>query len=355
MTRICLYYKRPPERDRWLPGDRFLRPLVRRVIGRTPRYSGPAKVFVNLCLGLDRLGISYELNLPFDRLLDTDRIGIIGSGRHALQGYARPNPIVAGPGLMTHPSEWPTLCEEYPVAFYLQHSAWANDVYRPYFKDKCRIWPVGIDTQSWQPAAPAAKAFDFLLYDKILWRREELVPGLLDRIKDELARRKLTFVELRYGCYDERRYKDALAKSRAMIFMCEHESQGLACQECLSSDVPVLAWDQGRWLDPNRFAWGDPDVAATSVPYFDARCGLRFRDAEEFVGRLEEFLDLQRDGALQPRVYVLERLTLEKCSSRYLELLDAAPTSIDRPSYTRGRIDVGPPKPVDDDRSEARQ
>jgi len=322
MSRLCLYFRREPERDRWVAGDRLVRPLLRRIVRGRARVSGLGKVFSNLCLGLDRLGIRYAVNLPFATLSDDDRVGVIGLGRYALDGYRRAKPVVAGPGLMTHPSEWPDLCERYPVVRYLQHSTWANDVYKPYFGDKCAIWPVGIDTQAWAPGDPREKRFDFLIYDKIRWRREQLVPNFLEPIRAELTRRKLSFVEIRYGQYDEQQYRQALRQSRAMLFLCEHESQGLACQECLASGVPVLAWDQGWCLDPNRFAWGDPEIAATSVPYFDDRCGMRFGGIEQFPDKLSEFLG--RRSAMAPRDYILDNLTLEQSSRRYLQILDEA-------------------------------
>jgi hypothetical protein len=321
MSQVCLYYRTAPENDRWLPGDRYVRPLVRRVIRGNPRPGGVDKVFINLCLGFDRLRMPYKVNLPFGKLKNDDLVGVIGRGRYALRGYDRPNPIVAGVALMTHPSEWPTLCEEYPIAAYLQHCNWANDIYKPYFGDRFKVWPVGIDTHSWQPVLLDKKPVDFLVYDKISWNREEMVPRLLAPVRQVLEGRNLTYLELRSGQYTELQYKEALGKCRAMIFLCEHESQGIAYQECLSSGVPVLAWDQGWWLDPNRFAWGQPNVPATSVPYFDGRCGLKFPDIGEFPERLVEFLDLMHSGAFVPRDYVTENLTLEKCSAHYLRIL----------------------------------
>lgn len=324
MSRICLYYRAPPESDHWFPGDRFLRPSIRRLLRGRPRPSGIDKVFANLCLGLDRLNVRYVVNLPFRELNSDDRVGVLGRGRYALKEYDRENPIVAGIGLMTHPSEWPSLCEDYPIAFYLQHSEWASDIYRPFFKEKCRVWPVGIDTHAWQPSEKRVKRFDFLIYDKILWDREEQAHQLLEPIKNELSRRGLSFIQLQYGRYDEHQYREALASCGAMIFLCEHESQGLAYQECLATDVPVLAWDQGRYLDPNMLAWGQPATPATSVPYFDERCGLRFRDIQEFSSTLTRFLNLQSQGAFAPRVYVIENLMLEKSAGHFLQLLDDA-------------------------------
>jgi glycosyltransferase involved in cell wall biosynthesis len=324
MSRVCLYYRSLPETDRCLPGDRRVRALVRRVLRGKARPNGIDKVFSNLCCGLDRVGVPYQVNLPFRELRSDDLVGVIGRGRYALQGYDKPNPIVAGIALMNHPSEWPTLCDDYPVAAYLQHSDWANDIYKSYFSNRCRVWPVGIDTHAWQPAPANTKPWDFLIYDKIMWNREEMTAQLLAPIRRELARRQLCYRELRYGQYDEGQFKSLLQNTRSMIFLCEHESQGIAYQECLSCGVPVLAWDQGWWLDPNRFAWGDANVPATSVPYFDDRCGLRFRNAREFPERLTQFLDLAGSGRFSPRDYVMENLTVEKSARAYAAILRRA-------------------------------
>jgi len=323
LSRLCLYYKPEPERDRWVKGDRFVRPIARRVLRGSPVPGGIDTVFSNLCLGLDELSVKYEINLPFDQIRPDDRVGILGRGRSCLEGYDKPNPIVAGIGLMTHPSEWPTLCEDYPVAKYLQHSAWTNSIYQSYFGDRCEVWPVGIDTAVWKPNG-FAKSVDFLIYDKIHWEHERVSEELIDPIRGILKDRGLSFEGIRYGSYDPTEFRAALARCRAMIFVCEHESQGLAYQECLSTDVPVLAWNQGQWLDPNRFAWGTADIPATSVPYWDERCGVKFKDMNEFTESLIEFLDKRAHGEFSPRDYILENLTLEKCARNYLAIMDEA-------------------------------
>lgn len=325
MSRICLYYLREPETDRWLPGDRYVRPAIRRVVRGKPRPGGVEKVFINLCLGLDELKVRYEVNLPFQKLHAEDRVGVLGRGRQCLKGYDRPNSIVAGPALMTHPAEWPSLCEDYPVVKYLQHSEWANNVYKPYFGDRCFIWPVGIDMDSWCPRGKP-QTVDFLIYDKMMWERKERITNLLEPIQSELKRRSLSFEIIRYGEYTAAHFKNALSRCRAMIFLCEHESQGLAYQEALASGVSILAWDQGWYLDPNRFAWGASDIPATSVPYFDDRCGMKFKNLDEFEPKLDQFIGLLNNGAFLPREYILENLTLKKCAAAYLRILDEAGT-----------------------------
>lgn len=324
MSRVCLCYRTEPERDRWLPGDRFVRPIVRRLLRGRARQSGVEKVFANLCLGLDRLGIAYSINMPFEELREDDRVGVLGRGRYALEGYTRRIPIVAGIGLMTHPSEWPTLCRDFPVLKYLQHSQWTHDIYSPFFGDRCAIWPVGIDTEAWK-ATDTEKDLDFLIYDKVQWDRPRREVELIQPVRDALSRRGLGFAELRYGSYDEPEYRRLLARSKAMIFLTEHESQGFAYQECLSCEVPILAWDQGWYLDPNRDRWGMPPTPATSVPYFDSRCGETFGSGEEFETRLDHFLERLRLRQYRPRDYVLENLTLERCSGKFLEFFASEP------------------------------
>jgi len=281
---------------------------------------GIDKVFHNLCLGLDRLGVQYLVNLPFKELKSDDRVGVLGRGRYSLQDYHRPNPIVAGIALMSHPSEWPTLCQDYPVKRYLQHSSWANEIYRPYFGDRCGVWPVGIDTDAWFPAPD--KNIDLLIYDKVMWNREVVKPALSKAISDSISRRHLVVEYLAYGGYTEREYRSLVSRSRGMIFLCEHESQGLAYQECLSSGVPVLAWDQGRYLDPNRLAWGQPSVAATSVPYFDDRCGERFEGLRDFDEKLSMFMEKIDASAYSPRDFVMENLTLRRCAAQFLSFFE---------------------------------
>ena len=323
MSRLCLYYIREPEKDRWIFGDRYPRSLIRRIIRGKPRAGGIDKVFINLCLGLEKLGIPYEVNLPFQKLRDSDKVAILGRGTSCLKGYNKPNPIVAGIGLMTHPSEWPDLCKEYPVVRYLQHSDWANEVYKPYFGDACTIWPVGINTDAWQPVTKE-KSVDFLIYNKIRWECDELNDKLVTPIKELLTQKEISFEELKYGYYKPEDYKKALSRSRAMIFLCEHESQGIAYQECLSSDIPILAWDSQECLDPKRFTWGMPYIKATSVPYWDNRCGVKFKDISEFPTKLEEFLDKLNSQKLAPRDYILDNLTLEKCAKHFVEIVNEA-------------------------------
>jgi glycosyltransferase involved in cell wall biosynthesis len=175
-----------------------------------------------------------------------------------------------------------------------------------------------IDTEQWQPLANTHKTTDFLIYDKIFPDAEKAAPAFKPALLAELQARNLTCEVIRYGEYVPKDFQKALSRCKAMIFLSETESQGIAYQECLSSGVPVFAWNRGWWLDPLNAA----KIPASSVPYFDDRCGMKFDGLPQFKERLGEFMEKLHAGKFSPRDYILENLTLEKCAQRYLDILE---------------------------------
>jgi hypothetical protein len=110
-----------------------------------------------------------------------------------------------------------------------------------------------------------------------------------------------------------------------MIFLVEHETQGFAYLQALSSGVPILAWERGGvWMDPayypNKVKFGP----VTSIPYWDERCGKRFQDASDFSTKWTEFWSDVLAQKFKPRDYVLENLSLEGCARRYVGLANSA-------------------------------
>ena len=322
LNKINLYFKKPPLGYKWIPGDRQLIYFIRKILGLN-KVGGIERVFVNLCKGFDKLNVSYNINKEFSKIQPGEPVVVLGAGKISLQGYDQPNPVIAGIGLMTHPNEWPGLFSKYPVAKYLQHSDWTNNIYKRHFgENNCEIWPAGIDTEHWQPGSNSKKSNDVLIYNKIMWSKEETSKNLRKPIIESLNKMGLSHKEIVYGEYKGAAYYDFLQQSRAMIFLCEHESQGFACCEALSMNVPVFAWDQGYWLDPNRFKWNDPVIPATSVPFFDERCGMKFKDIDGFKHKIAEFWQKVKEEKFSPRKYILENLTLEKSAERMLEIIN---------------------------------
>jgi glycosyltransferase involved in cell wall biosynthesis len=321
MPCINVYFRNPPPQNQWIYGDKYIIPFLRRLI-RGRKIGGIEKVFLNLCKGFDLLNVHYTINKPFENIKADEPVIVLGIGNYALKGYKQANPIIAGIGLMTHPADWPNLFQQYPVATYLQHTKWTNNIYIPYYgADKCTLWPAGIDTEKWQPTK-SVKKYDILVYNKIMWDKASTQECLTTPILKKLEESGLTYHVITYGQYKETQYHQLLEQSRAMLFLCEHESQGFACCEALSMNVPVLAYDQGFWLDPNRFFWGESNpVPATSVPFFDARCGEKFSDLASFYTVFDAFFEKVQKGEFSPRSYILENLTLKKSAQRMLDIV----------------------------------
>jgi glycosyltransferase involved in cell wall biosynthesis len=318
---LNLFYEEP-DRDRWLPLDRYPRRVIRRLWRGRPQAGGHRRVFLNLCAGLDRIGASYRVNDYRHATRNPSEAVCIVGKPHVLDRMEWKNPILFGAAVFSHPLDDPNLFERRPVRKVLLPGSWMKDMWKPHWDEPVAVWPVGIDTDRWRPASAAHKRFDVLLYDKVRWERERYVPLLLEPIRQTLRESGRTFRELRYGHYREADYQAALAECRSMIFLCEHETQGIAYQQALSCDVPLLAWDRGGyWQDPGYY----PDTVAfqpvTSVPYWDARCGRKFSSFDQFRDRWPAFWDDVRSGGFSPRAYILENLTLEDCARRYVDHL----------------------------------
>ena len=58
---LNIFYEEP-DSDRWIMFDRYPRRLVRRLWRGRPRPGGQQRIFLNLCAGLDRIGIRYRVN-----------------------------------------------------------------------------------------------------------------------------------------------------------------------------------------------------------------------------------------------------------------------------------------------------
>jgi len=324
LDRDVLLFFEDRDRDTLLRGDRRLRRRLRKAIGylRTdrPRYSGFELSFVLLCRALTRAGRTVHVNDFAAAARNPDfPVGLCGFP-HILDHWSLPNPAVLGPGLFDHPLEAPGLMKDPRFRVYLAFSEWMRRMFaRVYGDAHMALWFGGMDLEDWTDATDHPKDLDFLVYDKIRWNRDELVPRIREPVLVELARRGLAFEIVRYGQHTNDTYRRLVQRSRGLLFLCEHETQGMAYQEAMASNVPVLAWDQGYWMDPNRPRWELEPVRASSVPYFDPTCGERFghNGADDFAAALDRFM--AKRSAYAPRAWVAEHLSLEESARLYLD------------------------------------
>lgn len=217
-----------------------------------------------------------------------------------------PNPMIFGPGDPGYPDAAAKLAARPNCRRIIQPCDWFVDYYRPWCGDKMLRCPIGLDLTELEDASGHAKTIDVLIYDKIRWYRDTRVDAIRERLIRHLDAAGLTHRTLVYGHHTKPVYFDRLRQARTMAFLCEHETQGLACQEAMAMGVPIFAWDEGELVDPLQVPFATPGLTVSSVPYFDERCGVRFTLAE-MEAAFDRFW--ANRAAFRPRDYIAEALT----------------------------------------------
>lgn len=256
-----------------------------------------------------------------------DIIGIAGFPSVIQKVSELSNIKVFGPGDPGLPLEAEVRAKAHGIARILQPSEWAANLYRPVCGERIAVWPAAVDADALVPSPKSFRSLDVLVYDKIYRRYDERKSQVLDPLFEMLRARGLKFHVIRYGSHTQSAFFKLVRSAKSMAFICEHETQGLACEEVMALDVPVFAWDEGVLSDPEQRALAPPNLKVSSVPYWDERCGERFTVAtmhkqfETFWNRLSDYC---------PRSYVEEALNLRRCGEQYLKILESV-EEVERP------------------------
>jgi glycosyltransferase involved in cell wall biosynthesis len=292
-----------------------VRDLYKRARGQHPN-SGLFTVFQMLVAALRHVGADVRVNdFAAARANPTQPIGVAGYEGALSAVAALPNPRLIGPGVTLSPWEPRDLYDDARNRGIIVHSAWLADIMRPWHEGKIALWHAGFDLGRYADSRGQPKTHDVLIYDKIYHRREDYLPRTINALIALLDSRGLSYTMMRYGHYALDDYKRMLAASRAMAFFSHAETQGIAYQEALASNVPVFAWNEGVWLDPLAEKLNRGQVACESVPFWDARCGETF--TAETLPTAWEIFWAKRE-TYQPRAFVSEVLSLESSAEAYL-------------------------------------
>jgi glycosyltransferase involved in cell wall biosynthesis len=317
---LNLFYEEP-DPDRWFKYDRYPRKLIRRLVRGKQRPGGVMQVALNLMQGFDKLDIPYRLNNYKYIKTHPEEIACIIGKPHVLFSKPWVNPVIFGAGIFSHPIDHPGLLKEFPnIKTILVPGEWMRRMFEPFYGNTVIAWPTGIDTEDWQPFNQN-KTYDFLIYDKIRWEHDRYASELIDPVIKMLDQHNLSYHFIKYGSYTPAELKDKISQSKAVIFLCEHETQGLAYQQILSTNTPILAWDRGGyWQDPEYYPERVKYEPVSSVPYWDERCGDKFTKTNDFEESLIRFLTAL--DSFKPRDYIVENLSLGKCAAAYLKIVE---------------------------------
>ena len=268
--------------------------------------TGPQKVIENLIASLHQEKIKYSVNqekYKHNFLVQYNHVG------HEKHSKIETDTCIIGPQV------W--LFDDYGK-FLIEHqqyfrkiiapSQWVKDKFENKFKlpsDKVAVWPVGI--QSFDNVRNVE--FDCLIYHKSRSIQE------LNYAKNFLQERNLSFHFLKYGSYDEQHFRDLANKAKFAFIIDDTESQGIAIQEIMSLGVPLFVWDVKEWT-----YMGDKyKVPATSVPYWDERCGEKFYTTQEMEETFDKFY--ANINEYDPKAYVKENLSFESSVKTLLDIL----------------------------------
>jgi hypothetical protein len=227
---------------------------------------------------------------------------------------ALPKNTLMGPNLFVLPSEWGDFCQNFD--HYVVPSQWVLSKYREFENlshATIDIWPVGIDTSTWNSSGSKKN-------NKILVYLKNRDASLVEKIVKELKEALFEVVLLSYGSYQEDDLYRACMECSACVLVSNTESQGIAYMQILSSGIPCFVLDTKFWNNEGKYK----QVPATSVPYFNEKCGLirdnfNISEFKNFASNLDTF---------DPRSYIVENHSLEESSKSFLNILEVRSVSI---------------------------
>ena len=274
---------------------------------------GPGKVVGNLRRGLIRMGVR---ELPIDEAenvacLQWDELEPDAEKFYSPAQFLGKRALI-GPNIWVEPHERPEL---HQFSDFVVPSQWVKDYQASYecMKGKnIHVWPAGIDTNTWAPDYTKELEFDAFIYFKNRGEQE-----LID-LCGHLVELDLEGHVLAYGGYPEDHLLEFCHRSKFVILITGTESQGIAYMQILSTNTPCLVFNKPTWESPDGEIF-----PASSVPYFDDRCGKVVEEISLEV--IKEFSKEVDEGKYNPREYILDNHTCEISAKRYLEILENVP------------------------------
>ena len=274
--------------------------------GHSATMNGPHKVVNNLIKSLDQEKIDYAINeekYEHNFLIQYDAIA------HEKHSKIEQDTTIIGPQVWLFDGYGQFLIEN--QNYYkklIAPSQWVKDKFISKFnlpENKIAVWPVGIEEFD----NVREPSYDCLIYFK---RRDE---SELSAVKKFLVDRGLSYRMVEYGGYDEIGFRNLINQAKFCFLINGTESQGIAVQEIMSMGVPIIAWDIKEWLDQGEAY----RVPATSVPFWDDRCGEKFFTVDEMGQTFDKFY--ARINDYNPKGFVKEKLSFGSSVKTLLDIL----------------------------------
>lgn len=237
-----------------------------------------------------------------DNIFDAD---IIYSPSEPINIQYKEKLYIFGPHFSVFPdSKIASIDNKFNNAIYIQPSLWPISLWKDDFN------------YNFIPILPYAFCIDELKYNESNKEKSEIFIYLKNRNMDEinfvldyLNKIGIKYTIINYGNYNEDDFIELLGKSKYGIWIGSHESQGFALECALSCGVPLLVWNVSKLCQETGCPaiYYSAKTIATSIPYWDTRCGEYFYDKEQFIETFEKFLS--KLDQYKPRNFILETLS----------------------------------------------
>ena len=274
--------------------------------GHSATMNGPHKVVDNLIKSLEQENVNYAINegkYKHNFLVQYDATA------HEKHSKIEQDTTIIGPQVWMFDGYGQFLIEN--QNYYKKIIAPSECVKNKFItkfnlpEDKLSVWPVGIEEFD----NIREVNYDCLIYFK---RRDQ---SELDAVKKFLVDNGLSYRMVEYGTYGEDGFKQLVNSAKFCFLINGTESQGIAVQEIMSMGVPIIAWDIKEWLDQGEAY----RVPATSIPFWDERCGEKFFTVDEMGETFDNFY--ARINDYNPKDYVKENLSFESSVKTLLDIL----------------------------------
>lgn len=201
-------------------------------------------------------------------------------------------------------------------SMYVQPSEWVRDLWKNNIlckENRIEALPFGVDTNKFNENKPISERRDVFIYFKRR-KHQELNFMVSFLQKNGFNPKIFDYV----SGYNEHEYIDYLHNSKFAIWITASESQGFALLEALSCNVPLLVWNVTSLNQEEGSNY--IDIPASTIPYWDNRCGEYFTNLNELDDKYNTFINnLEK---YKPREYILENLSFEKCSKKFIDIVN---------------------------------
>ena len=274
--------------------------------GHSATMNGPHKVVDNLIKSLNQEKIDYAIN---EEKYENNFLIQYDATAHEKHSRIEQDTTIIGPQVWMFDGYGQFLIEN--QNYYkkiIAPSEWVKNKFITKFnlpEDKLAVWPVGIEEFN----NIREPNYDCLIYFK---RRDQ---SELEAVKKFLVSNGLSYRMVEYGTYGEDGFKQLVNSAKFCFLINGTESQGIAVQEIMSMGVPIIAWDIKEWLDQGEAY----RVPATSIPYWEERCGEVFFNIEDLEVTFSKFYATL--DKYDPKAFIKDNLSFECSVKTLLEIL----------------------------------